>query len=69
MCGFKTAIQKIIAKYPTYSILLIEGKSDNVKLNDMMMTYNTPTFALPTAYYFYNFAYATFQPENAFILI
>jgi len=67
--GFKDAMDTIVAKYPTYSILMIEGKSDNVLLNKILSSMSPTIFAVPCAYYFYNFAYATFKPENTFILI
>ena len=67
--GFKKAIKTIVAKYPNYSVLMIEGKSDNVLLNKILSSMSPTIFAVPCAYYFYNFAYGTFKPEKTFILI
>jgi hypothetical protein len=67
--GFKKAIRQIVEKYPNYSELMIEGKSDNVLLNNKLSSVITTIFAFPCAYYFYNFAYAVYNPEETFILI
>lgn len=67
--GFKRAIRQIVEKYPNYSELMIECKSDNVLLNNKLSSVIKPIFTCPCAYYFYNFAYAVYNPEETFILI
>lgn len=69
LLGYIQILNQIIKKYPSYSILLIENKSDNVLLNKKLSLSIRSLYNIPCAYYFYNFAYPSFKPEKSLILI
>jgi ribosomal protein S18 acetylase RimI-like enzyme len=67
--GFIECTKKIVTKYPSYSVLLVEDKSNNVELNKQLFVDVRPMYKIPCAYYFYNFAYPSFKPEKTLIMI
>lgn len=69
LIGYIEILKQIIKKYPCYSVLLLENKSDNVLLNREISLSMRPLYNIPCAYYFYNFAYSSFKPEKSLILI
>ena len=67
--GMYHSIQNIIKRFPKYSQLYIEGLSDNyILINDLFKMTNT-LYKIISAYYFYNFAYSSFQPGKTLILL
>ena len=69
LLGYIQILKQIIKKYPSYSVILIENKSDNVSLNKELSLSSRSLYNIPCAYYFYNFAYPSFKPEKTLILI
>ena len=66
--GFKISFWKIAAEN-YFGFSAIENISDNYILIDNIKEKTAPTIISPTAYFFYNFAYPTFQPKKALVLL
>ena len=65
--GFKIAFWKIKEKWDEYKYLVVEKISHNDKIiNDLII--KTHPIISKTAYFFYNFAYHTFEPDRVFII-
>lgn len=65
--GFKVAIFKIMTEYPECKYVLLEKISHNhVIIKDLCK--KTHPIISKTAYFFYNFAYHTFESDKVFIL-
>jgi predicted GNAT family acetyltransferase len=65
--GYKVALWNICEKNE-FKFAVVEDLSDNNTIVNAMKIKNNPTFVSPTAYFFYNFAYHTFQPNKCLIL-
>lgn len=67
--GMYHSIQNIIKRFPKYVQLLIEGLSDNHILIKDLYKMTTPLYQIISAYFFYNLANPSFQPEKTLILL
>lgn len=65
--GFKTSFWKTAEKYH-FGYAAIENISHNYKIIENLEKKTTPHIISPTAYYFYNFAYKTFEPSKVLII-
>lgn len=65
--GFKIAFWKIKEKYESYKYLVVEKISHNHKIINNLIIKTHPIIS-KTAYFFYNFAYHTFDAEKVFII-
>ena len=65
--GYKVALWKI-CETKGFKFAVIEELSDNYIIVDALKMRTKPIIISPTAYFFYNFAYHTFNPNRAFIL-
>ncbi len=68
MDGFRIATQTILNAFPAFQYVGIECISDNVILNKHIAKQYIKTFTSRTAYFWYNFAYPSFDSEKVFIL-
>jgi hypothetical protein len=64
--AFKIACYKIKEKYTTYQYLIVENISSSCKIIKNLNIKTQPLIS-KTAYFFYNFAYHTFDSEKTFI--
>ena len=68
---FKMALSAVLkkgdAKCP-FKHCIIENIGSNSLIVDNLLLKNVPIAVSPTAYFFYNFAYPTFNPKNVLIL-
>jgi len=62
--GYKNALYKIIDKNKGFKSCVIENTSHNHLILQNILQNTTPFAVLPTAYYFYNFAYPTFSANK-----
>jgi len=67
--GMYHSIRNILKRFPKYSQLYIEGLSDNYILINDLFKMTKSLYKIISAYYFYNFAYPSFQPEKTLILL
>lgn len=67
--GMYHSIKNIIKRFPKYTQLLIEGLSDNHILIKDLYKMTTPLYQIISAYFFYNLANPSFQPEKTLILV
>jgi len=65
--GFKIAFWKIKEKQDSYKYLVVEKISHNNKIIDNLIIKTHPVIS-KTAYFFYNFAYHTFEAERVLII-
>lgn len=65
--GFKISFWKIAEKN-NFGFSAIESISNNNIIINNLILKTTPLIISPTAYFFYNFAYATFNPEKVLII-
>ena len=65
--GFKLSFWVIAEKY-YYGYCIIENLSDNHIIIDNLLLKTKPDSKSLTAYFFYNFAYSSFNSQNVFIL-
>lgn len=65
--GYKVSLWKICEKNG-FCFAVIEETSDNGFIASALKTRTRPVIVSPTAYFFYNFAYHTFQPKKTLIL-
>ena len=65
--GFKISFWKIAAEN-YFGFAAIEDISHNNIIINNLMTKTTPSIKSPTAYFFYNFAYNTFQSNKVLII-
>ena len=63
------SIQNIIKRFPKYVQLYIEGLSDNYILINDLHKMTKPLYQIISAYFFYNLANPSFQPEKTLILL
>ena len=66
--GYKNALYKIVEKNKGFKCCVIENISHNDILIQNMLLKIKPFIISPTAYFFYNFAYPTFKPNNVLVL-
>jgi len=66
--GFKVALTSILLENKEYMYLCMEDVSDSRVLIDNLRIKTAPMVVSPTAYFFYNFAYNTFQANKCFII-
>jgi hypothetical protein len=66
--GFKVALWKIYKKNQKFQFAVVEDVSDSNAIIKNLMIRTKPTLISPTAYFFYNFAYATFKPQKCLII-
>ena len=75
--GFKMALASVLSvigqkdgqkEDGVYYYLVIERIGDNSDITDDLLIKTTPYSVSPTAYFFYNFAYPTFNSNNVLIL-
>jgi hypothetical protein len=67
--GMYHSIQNIIKRFPKYVQLYIEGLSDNYILINDLHKMAKPIYQIISAYFFYNLANPSFQPEKTLILL
>jgi hypothetical protein len=65
--GFKSSFWKICEKY-LFGFAALENISHNYILIENLKLKTFPTIISPTAYFFYNFAYPTFNSSKVFVL-
>jgi len=65
--GFKLALSEIV-KTHTFHYLAIENISHNNYIIDNIKLKTNPFIESPTAYFFYNFIYSTFNSNNVLII-
>ena len=65
--GYKISLWKICEKFG-FKFAVIEEISDNYLIIENLKLKTKPSIISPTAYFFYNFAYHTFQSKKTFIL-
>lgn len=66
--GFKIACWKILNAHTFYGYAVVENISHtNIIINNLVEK-TAPYFVTPTAYFFYNFAYPTFQANKTLII-
>ena len=66
--GFKLAFWNIIKERKNYGFLVIENISCNNVLINGLVIRNKPYIISPAAYFFYNFAYKTFNPNKVLMI-
>jgi hypothetical protein len=66
--GFKLSLHSIREKYSSYNYLTIEETSHNNIIINNLFNKNSPFITSPTAYFFYNFAYSTFNSNKCLII-
>ena len=66
--SYKLALWKISESNKNYKYAIIENISDNKPIIDNLKLKTVPGILNPTAYFFYNFAYPTFNHERVFIV-
>ena len=66
--GYKIALWTICEKSKTLNFAVLEEISDNKIIIDNLILKNKPSVISPTAYFFYNFAYYTFNSKKVFII-
>ena len=66
--SYKLALWKICESNKKYKYAIIENISDNKPIVDNLKLKTVPCILNPTAYFFYNFAYPTFNHERVFII-
>jgi len=66
--GYKNALYKIIEKNKGFKCCVIENTSHNNILVNSISRATKPFIVSPTAYFFYNFAYPTFNANKAFVI-
>lgn len=69
--GFKLSLKKMVSYYNekrNYSHLIVEDISDNNIIIKNLKIKTCPDTILPTAYFFYNFAYRPFQSNKVLII-
>lgn len=66
--GFKIVVWKILEKNKKYGFLVVENSSHNNFLINNIIKKTKSIIISPTAYFFYNFVYATVQSNKFFIL-
>ena len=66
--SYKLALWKISESNKNYKYAIIENISDNKPIIDNLKLKTVPGILNPTAYFFYNFAYPTFNHERVFII-
>ena len=66
--SYKLALWKISESNKNYKYAIIENISDNKPIIDNLKLKTVPCIINPTAYFFYNFAYPTFNHERVFII-
>jgi len=70
--GFKTALSDLLAKgdatSEAYHYLVVERIGHNSSIVDDLLLKTVPYSVSATAFFFYNFAYPTFNPDNVLIL-
>lgn len=65
--GYKVAFWKIKEKHTEFNYAALENIShNNILINDLVI--KTQPLKSPTAYFFYNFAYHTFEPKDVIVL-
>lgn len=65
--GYKVALWRI-CEHHDFHFSVVEDTSDNYLIVENLKLRTKPSIISPTAYFFYNFAYHTFQPKKAFII-
>jgi len=67
--GYKVALWKLWESNHAFKCAVIEEISDNYIIADNLLEKSMPILTSPTAYYFYNFAYSTFNSKKALIVV
>jgi len=67
--GYKVALWKLWESNPAFKCAVIEEISDNYIIVDNLLKKSTPILTSPTAYYFYNFAYSTFNSKKVLVVV
>jgi hypothetical protein len=65
--GYKVSLWNICEKNG-FKFAVVEDLSDNNTIINALKIRTNPSFVSPTAYFFYNFAYHTFNPNKCLIL-
>jgi hypothetical protein len=66
--GYKVAIWKIYEMHTKYKCAVIEEISDNWIISDNLQKKTKPSIIITSAYFFYNFAYPTFNSKRVLIV-
>jgi len=66
--GFKVSLWSLIKKESSFKYLVIENISENEKIINNICIKTHPIIISPCAYFFYNFAYNSFNSRNCIII-
>ena len=66
--GYKVALWKLYESHKDFQCATIENISDNDVIVDNILNKSKPIIVNPNAYFFYNFAYHTFQPKKVLVI-
>ena len=66
--GFKISVDKAREKHPAYGYCVLEDISDNKIIINNIQSHFVEDSISPTAYFFYNFAYPTFDSKKVFLI-
>ena len=66
--SYKLALFQICKAHKSFKYAILENISDNNMIIENLLIKSTPVLVNPTAYFFYNFAYPTFNHERVFII-
>jgi hypothetical protein len=66
--GYKVALSLCCVTASAFQYAVIENISCNAVIIENLLLKTTPSFVSPTAYFFYNFAHHTFNPNKVLIL-
>jgi hypothetical protein len=66
--GYKVALWKIHERIPKFKYAVIENISDNDVIVNNLLKKTRPMIVNPAAYFFYNFAYHTFNPKKVLVI-
>ena len=67
--GYKVALWKLHESNNAFKCAVIEEISDNYIISRNLLEKSKPILISPTAYYFYNFAYSTFDSKKVLIVL
>lgn len=66
--GYKVALWKIHERMTRFKYAVIENISDNDIIVNNLLKKSRPIIVNPAAYFFYNFAYHTFNPKKVLVI-
>jgi len=66
--GYKVALWKIHERMTRFKYAVVENISDNNVIVNNLLKKSRPIIVNPAAYFFYNFAYHTFNPKKVLVI-